>query len=181
MNAVPDTTGRPERRRQLAAIAAIATALATVVVAAVTLWSYWDDLVLSLVCLGVAVVAAWYVLATRGARRVVAVFVLVVAIVGVIVFVTGDRGLLLLLAVAVLAFTTAGLARFALHADRTSLRDAAPPGIEVPAAVHPVLLYNPKSGGGKADVEFVAAAEARGIRADRPHPTPPTSNSSPGT
>jgi diacylglycerol kinase family enzyme len=27
-----------------------------------------------------------------------------------------------------------------------------------------VLLYNPKSGGGKADPEFVAAAEARGIR-----------------
>jgi diacylglycerol kinase family enzyme len=165
MQGVYDTTARPDRRRQVAALAAIATALATVVVAAVALWSSWDDLVLSLVCLAVAVVAAWYVLARRGVRRVLAVLVLVAAIVGVIVFVTGDRALLLLLGVAVLAFATAGLARFALRADRASLRDAAPPGVAVPPAARPVLLYNPKSGGGKADAALVAAAEARGIRA----------------
>jgi diacylglycerol kinase family enzyme len=165
MQTVPDTAPTPDRRRRVAALATVATAIATVVIAGITLWSYWDDLVLSLVCLAIAVVAAWYVLASRGVRRVLAVFVLVVAIVGVVVFVTGDRGLLLLLAVAALAFTTAGLARYALHADPASLRSAPPPGVPVPPATHPVLLYNPKSGGGKADAELVAAAEARGIRA----------------
>jgi diacylglycerol kinase family enzyme len=154
-----------DRRRQLAALASLVIAAAAIVAAIVTLWSQWDDLLLALACATVAVVAAWYVLSRRGVTRLIAVLALVFAVGAAIGFLVGERGVLKIVVVVALALAAAGLARYALRVDATSLRTAAPPGVQAPAAQRPVLLYNPKSGGGKADAEFVAAAEARGIRA----------------
>jgi diacylglycerol kinase family enzyme len=152
-------------RRQLAALASLVTAAAAIVGAVVTLWSHWDDLALALVCLVVAVVAAWYVLSRHGVVRIVAAVVLVVAVVAAVVFLVGDQGVLKIAIVVALALATAGLARYALRVDQQSLRVAEPPGVASQPAQRPVLLYNPKSGGGKANPQFVAAAEVRGIRA----------------
>jgi diacylglycerol kinase family enzyme len=152
------------RSRQLAALAAIAAAVAALALIVTTLWSHWQDLLAAVLGVGLAVVAAWYVLSTRGTRRALAVVVLVVALVGAFAFLIGDGGVALIAATVALALAAGGLARYALHVDPASLRRAAPPGTPVPPAGRPVLLYNPKSGGGKADPEFVAAAEARGIR-----------------
>jgi len=151
--------------RRLAAIGSLLTAAAAVVAAVAVLWAQWDDLVLALVCLVVAVVAAWYVLSRNGLVRAGAAVALVVAIGAAIAFLVGEYGVLLIVTATMLALATAGLARYALAVDSQSLRDAAPPGTPAPAGVHPVLLYNPKSGGGKADAAFVAEAERRGIRA----------------
>lgn len=154
-----------DRRRQAAALASLATAVAAIVVAVVTLWSHWDDLLLALACLAVGVVAAWYVLSRRGVTRIVAAATLVVAIGAAIVFLVGEHGVLMLTIAVALALATAGLARYALRVDQQSLRSAPPPGAPTATARQPVLLYNPKSGGGKANAEFVAEAERRGIRA----------------
>jgi diacylglycerol kinase family enzyme len=56
------------------------------------------------------------------------------------------------------------LARYSLERDRASLISAPTPGVPVPAATHPVLIMNLKSGGGKAE-KFKLADEcrARGI------------------
>jgi diacylglycerol kinase family enzyme len=50
-----------------------------------------------------------------------------------------------------------------LRYDPRSLREQAPPGVRMPPPSHPILLCNPRSGGGKADTAFVAAAHDRGI------------------
>ena len=152
-------------KRRLAALASLVTAAAAIAVAVVVLWSQWDDLALALVCLVVAVVAAWYVLSRHGAARVLAAVVLVLAIGAAFGFLVGEHSVVMIVAALLLALATAGLARFALAVDPASLRTAAPPGVPTEPARRPVLLYNPKSGGGKADAEFVAAAEQRGIRA----------------
>jgi diacylglycerol kinase family enzyme len=67
---------------------------------------------------------------------------------------------------AALGVLSIAAARSALHTGIDELRAAPTPGSPVPAAVHPVLLMNPKSGGGKA-VQFDLAGEcaARGIQA----------------
>jgi diacylglycerol kinase family enzyme len=155
----------PDRRRQLAALASLVTAVAAITAAVVTLWSHWDDLLLALVSLTVAVVAAWYVLSRRGLVRGIAMVALVVAVGAAVAFLLGENGVLLIVIVVALALAAAGLARYALQVDAGSLRTSGPPGVQTAAAQRPVLLYNPKSGGGKANAAFVAAAEARGIRA----------------
>ncbi len=152
-------------KRRLAAIASLVAAAASVAVAVVFLWSQWDDLALALVCLVVAVVAAWYVLSRHGAQRIIAAVVLVVAVGAALAFLVGEHSIVMIVVGLVLAIVTAALARYALAVDPASLRTATPPGVPAPPAQRPVLLYNPKSGGGKADPEFVAAAEERGIRA----------------
>ena len=151
--------------RRLAAIGSLVAAAAAVGAAVAVLWAQWDDLVLAIVCLVVAVVAAWYVLSRNGLVRASAAVALVLAIGAAIAFLVGEYGVLLIVIATLLALATAGLARYALAVDTQSLREAAPPGTPSPAAVRPVLLYNPKSGGGKADAAFVAEAERRGIRA----------------
>ena len=155
----------PVIARRVAAIGALITAVAAVAAAVAVLWAQWDDLVLALVCLVVGVIAAWYVLSRNGMVRAGAAVALVAAIGAAIAFLVGEYGVLLLVVATLLALATAGLARYALAVDPQSLRQSAPPGTAAPAAVRPVLLYNPKSGGGKADAAFVAEAERRGIRA----------------
>jgi len=152
-------------KRRIAALASLVAATAAVTVAVVFLWSQWDDLVLALVCLVVAVVAAWYVLSRHGAARGVAAGVLVLAIAAALAFLVGEHSIVMIVVGLLLALATAALARYALSVDPQSLRVAAPPGVPAPPARQPVLLYNPKSGGGKADAKFVTAAEERGIRA----------------
>jgi diacylglycerol kinase family enzyme len=77
---------------------------------------------------------------------------------------TADRRGLPLVAVFALVLASAAAARFALHRDPRTLRATPVAGKPAPKPNHPVLLMNPKSGGGKAErFHLVDECRARGI------------------
>jgi diacylglycerol kinase family enzyme len=150
-------------KERFAALGAIAAAVAAVVAAVVLLWNEWSALLVAFVFLVVATVAAWYALSRRGVTRAVAAVVMLGALVGALVSLVRDHSLWRIALVLVLGLAAAALARVALGAGRTELRTQTPPGVSVGAAIRPVLIANPKSGGGKANDAFLAEARGRGI------------------
>jgi len=139
-------------RRQASAIAAIGLGLATVVFAILVAiedfpWGVWIVL-----CLLVAAAAAWFGLVRRSLARLVGVLVAVAGLGGAIVLIAIHGSIVNDLVVLAGALLTLGAARaaFVVH---VSLPEALAPK-------QPVLFYNPKSGGGKAE-RFHLADEAR--------------------
>ena len=106
----------------------------------------------------IAFAAAWYGLLRTGAARVLGVAIAVVALAAtVVVLITdGDHVVQALVILAGIALALAATrAAFSVHVP---LADARPPE-------HPVLFFNPKSGGGKAErFNLAEEARARGIR-----------------
>ncbi len=143
-------------KRRLAAIGALLFGLASLVLAiAVAVGSFPHGLTV-LACLIVGAVAAWYGVTRRGISRVAGLLVAAVLIAGAIVLVIVENRLLedlLILAGFWLALACAGAA-FAVHVPL--------PAVERPR--RPVLFFNPRSGGGKAERFHLAdEARARGI------------------
>ncbi|HUO69751.1 MAG TPA: diacylglycerol kinase family protein, partial [Solirubrobacteraceae bacterium] len=105
-----------------------------------------------LVCLVLAVCAAWYGVRRRDPVRTVGLVVAALLVLGAIVLVIVERQLLenLLVLVAVVAALAAAKLAFRVHVHWP----------RAPAPSHAVLFYNPKSGGGKAE-KFHLADEAR--------------------
>jgi diacylglycerol kinase family enzyme len=149
--------------RRLWAGAALLTGIASVTVAAVVLWNNWAALLGALVAVVVATMAVWYVLTRHGVARVVAGLVALGALVVALGTLLRRHSVAGIVVVLLLAIATATLARVALRTDRMALRTESPPGRPVGAARHPVLILNPRSGGGKADPRFADTATARGI------------------
>ncbi|HEX2375598.1 MAG TPA: diacylglycerol kinase family protein [Actinomycetota bacterium] len=116
-----------------------------------------------LVSLGVGTAA--YAVTRTGLRRTVAAVVAVLALVAGIVLQVVAVGSLLGLVLVVALIVVGGLAtRYALGRDLASLKQSPTPGVPVGPAAHPVLLMNPKSGGGKVDrFHLVEEATRRGI------------------
>ena len=105
-----------------------------------------------LVCLLLAVAAAWWALVRRGSARLVGAAIAVVLLVGAVVLVVVEGHVLenaLVLAGLVISVAAASRA-FVVRADL-------PAGSPL---TRPVLFYNPKSGGGKSE-RFHVAREAR--------------------
>ena len=160
------STAPSARDRVLAAVALLAAAAAVLVVVVAAL-DNGRGLVVALLGAVVVVGAGWTAVSRRGTGRAVALLVaagglaLLLASIG-IADVVWWRGF----GAAALGVLSIAAARSALHTGIDELRAAPTPGSPVPAAVHPVLLMNPKSGGGKA-VQFDLAGEcaARGIQA----------------
>ncbi len=150
--------------RRLCAAGSLLAATAAIVVAVLVLWKSWGALVGALVLMVVATMAIWYVLTRTGVVRVVAALIAVAAIVTAFATLIGGHGVAGIVAIVVLAGIAAGLARVALRTDAAALRTEVPAGVPVGAASDPVLILNPRSGGGKADPEFAEQARARGIR-----------------
>jgi diacylglycerol kinase family enzyme len=154
------------RDRIWAAIALLAAASAALVVVVAALDNI-GGLVVALLGAAVLVGAGWAAVSRRGTGRVVALLLaacglaLLLASIGI-----ADVLWWRALGAAALGVLSVAAARSALHTGIDALRAAPTPGSPVPAAVHPVLLMNPKSGGGKA-VQFDLAGEcaARGIQA----------------
>jgi hypothetical protein len=97
------------------------------------------------------------------ARRLSAIVALVAPVAMLAVAVVGlvQRPLLLLIALVAVA---AAATRHALGRDLTSLKSGPTPGTSMGPAVRPVLLMNPRSGGGKVErFHLVAEARRRGI------------------
>jgi diacylglycerol kinase family enzyme len=138
--------------RRLAAVVSIGLLAAAVVLAVVLAVQGFPRGLSVLACVVVALAAAWWALVRRGFARVVGAVVAVVLLVGAVVLVVlegrvlADALLLAGLVVSVAAASRAFVVRAQLPAGSPLKR--------------PVLFYNPKSGGGKAE-RFQVAREAR--------------------
>jgi diacylglycerol kinase family enzyme len=158
--------GRPPLTRRVAALAAIA-GLAGAMVSVGFAVIRGDAWRLPVVLLSVMamVIGLWYLLSRRGAASLVGAAMAAVGLVAlfVVIFTADYRGLPFLIAI-VLIFVSAGAARYALRRDERTLRAAPKPGKGVARANRPVLLMNPKSGGGKVErYRLIDECQSRGI------------------
>jgi diacylglycerol kinase family enzyme len=158
-------TGRSGIVERGAAWAALGLLVAAVVVLVAGTVQQVGALLLVLLGLLVAVTAGWYAVSRRGLARWVALALLVVSLVPLIwgIVLVDLRPVRVILTL-VFAALSVGCARVALGRTVRARRQAmqALPAAQRPA--HPVLIINPRSGGGKAD-RFRLADEcsARGI------------------
>jgi diacylglycerol kinase family enzyme len=132
--------------RRVAAIIALLALLATVVWVVLGALSRWTVLLASAALISVLVVSAWYLVSRRGATRIIAGVVGAAALVGfVLVMVTSEsvRILVVALLLAALSIVAAG---YALRRGPQPAELAA-----APRPRRPVLLMNPRSGGGKVE------------------------------
>jgi diacylglycerol kinase family enzyme len=139
------------RARQAAAVAALLLATGAIVLAAVVSVQEFPRGLVALACVAVGAAGAWYGLLRRGVARIAGLTVAALGAGATLVLLLNDRLLETVLIVAALALSVA-CARVAFGV-RAELPRA-------PAPRHPVLVYNPRSGGGKAE-RFSLATEAR--------------------
>jgi diacylglycerol kinase family enzyme len=149
--------------RRICALGALLCGAAAVVAVVVVLWNNWAPLLGTVLLVGVALMAAWYVVTRRGVVRLAATVVAVAAITVAVATLIRNHSVGDLVVMAVLVALFGWLAREALRADPITMPDQASRGMRVGAARRPVLILNPHSGGGKADDTFADAARARGI------------------
>ena len=125
--------------RRLWALTALVVGTATVVLGVVVSVQRFPSGLVVLACVVVAGAAGWYGLLRRGAARAVGMGVAALALLGALVLVLTQGGLLLdlLVVVGLLATSAATRATQTVHVD---LPKAAAPR-------HPVLFFNPRSGG----------------------------------
>jgi diacylglycerol kinase family enzyme len=144
----------PRRARQAAAIGAIVLGVVGLGLAFVVAVQEFPRGLIALGCVALAGAGAWYGVLRRGAARVLGLAVGALGLGAAILLLISDRLLEELLVGAALVLSLA-CARAAF-----SFRTRLP---RVPAPQRPVLFFNPKSGGGKAE-HFKVAAEARARR-----------------
>ena len=150
--------------RRLSAIVTLVAVVAVLAVAVVGLIQRPLVLVVAIACLGVAIGAAAYALTRTGARRLVAAVVAILALAVPLALVVAYGRLLQLLLLVALVAVAAVATRHALGRDLTSLKSGPTPGTVVGPTVRPVLLMNPRSGGGKVErFHLVEEARRRGI------------------
>jgi diacylglycerol kinase family enzyme len=146
-----------------AIVALVATVAVTALLVAVLARSL-AGLVTAIVCLLVAVGAGAYAVTRTGARRAVAAAVAILALLAPLVLVVVHGRLLELVSLIALMAVTGAATRYALGRDIKSLRSGPTPGVSVGPAARPVLLMNPKSGGGRVErFHLVEQARRRGI------------------
>lgn len=160
--------GENEQPRGGARLAATVTLLA--LAAAVVLVVFgaarnWRGLILTLAGLVVVVVAGWSAVSRRGGARLAAAIV-ALAGVGLLIagFVVADMNALRLTATVVLAIVSVVGARIALGRTTRAMKRVVAATTPAAPARRPVLIMNPKSGGGKAEKFHLAdECRARGI------------------
>ena len=135
--------GRPSPMRRAAAAVALAALIAALLYLAVAALHNWPILLLSVLSLGVAVKAGWYILSRRGTVRAAASGVAALALLVFIVVVIASEGLIVLAIGLGLAAVSIGAASYALSPAPAYALERAP------RARHPVLLMNLRSGGGR--------------------------------
>jgi len=138
-----------ERVAAVVALLALACALALLLIGIV---QHFVSVILAVLALLVFVTAGWYAVSRRGAVRVIALAVIVVAVAGFITtIVFADITFYMLAAVVVLAAVSVLAARLALGRNARALRAASLQLAPAARPRRPVLIMNPKSGGGKAE------------------------------
>ena len=144
------------KHRRVTAVASLVLFVAASVVAAVEVVRDFPRGLVAIALLVAGVAAAWQAVRRRGrARHVLLVSVLLLLVGAVVVVLTGERVGVGLVAVALLLVSVA-LAR-RVFGVRVALPAADPPK-------RPIVIWNPKSGGGKAVSNHLAdEARKRGI------------------
>ncbi|MGZ6621982.1 MAG: diacylglycerol/lipid kinase family protein [Solirubrobacteraceae bacterium] len=137
--------------RRAAAIGALLLGFGGFALAVVVAVQEFPRGLIALACVALAAVAAWFGVLRRGAVRVAGLSVGVLGLGAAILLLLSDRLLEEVLVVGALALS--GVCARAAFGLRVHLPQVAPPR-------RPVLFFNPKSGGGKAE-RFSLAAEAR--------------------
>ena len=138
--------------RRLAAVVSIVLLAAAVVLAVVLAVQGFPRGLSVLACVVVALAAAWWALVRRGFARVVGAVAAAVLLVGAVVLVVLE-GRVLENALVLVGLVVSVAAASRAFAVRAQLPAGSP-------LKRPVLFYNPKSGGGKAE-RFQVAREAR--------------------
>ena len=151
--------------RRVSAVVAFVAIVAMIAIMAAVLAQHLLWMLAAIVCVVAAIGAAAYAITRTGTRRVVALAVAALALVAPIVLVVVQGSLLWLLVVLIALVSIAGVTtRYALGRDIASLKSGPIPGVDVGPAARPVLLMNPKSGGGKVErFGLVPEARRRGI------------------
>ena len=142
--------------RRLAAIVSLVLLAASVVLAVVVGVQGFPRGLTVLACVVLALLAAWWALVHRGAARYAAAAAAGVSLAGAVVLVVLEGRVLedLLILAGVVLSVAAARRVFTVH---VRLSVVSPPK-------RPVLFYNPKSGGGKAErFEVAREARARGV------------------
>jgi hypothetical protein len=138
-------------RNRAAAIGALLLGLGGLGLAVVVAAQEFPRGLIALACVALAVAAAWYGVLRRGPARVAGLVVGALGLGAAIALLARERLFEELLVVAALVLSCAcARAAFGFRAQLP----------RVPAPGRPVLFFNPKSGGGKAE-RFAVAAEAR--------------------
>ncbi len=139
-------------RRRVAALAALVTGIASLVLAVVVAIKNFPNGISVLACLVLALAAAWFGIRRRGTATALALAAAALLVVGAIALIVVEGSLLenVLVLASICIAGAAAAGAFAIH-------------VQLPAAPrpqHPVLFMNPRSGGGKAE-RFHLADEAR--------------------
>jgi diacylglycerol kinase family enzyme len=145
----------PKRAGQAAAIGALVLGLGALGLAVVVAVQEFPRGLIAFGCVVFAATGAWYGILRRGAARILGLAVGVLGLGVMILLLIGDRLVEeLLVAAALVLGLVCARAAFGVRAHLP----------QVPAPQRPVLFFNPKSGGGKAERFKVAdEARARGI------------------
>jgi diacylglycerol kinase family enzyme len=141
-----ETDGKPSWLRRVAAAVALTALVAALIYLVWAALYRWHVVLIGVVPLGVAVVAAWYILSRRGVARAIAAVVAAFAVLVFAVLVVASESMRVLVTGLVLGAVSVGATSYALRL--TDVASAAELGLN---ARHPVLLINLKSGGGKAE------------------------------
>jgi diacylglycerol kinase family enzyme len=151
--------------RRVTAVVALLAPLAVLAVVVVALVRRPLTLVLAVACVSIGVGAAAYAITRTGIRRTLAAVLAVLALATAVVLLFAAAGGLLVLGLVVaLLLLGAAATRHALGRDIKSLKSSPTPGTAVGPAARPVLLMNPKSGGGKVErFNLVEEARRRGV------------------
>ena len=142
----PVAGGKPNWLRRVAAAVALAALVAALTYLVWAALYRWHVVLISVAPLGIAVIAAWYILSRRGLTRAIAAVVAALAVLAFAVVVVASQSMRVLVVGLVLAAVSVGATNYALRL--TEVASAAELGQN---ARHPVLLMNLKSGGGKAE------------------------------
>ena len=158
--------GSPPTALRLRAFSVLALAcyVAGVVALAVALRDHFVVLTLTVAAVVLLLIAAWFTLVGRGARRALAALVTAGLVIGIVVALVAYGAVLDIVVVAALFAAASLLTRFSLALDRRALRAAALTGPLTTRPLHPVLIMNPRSGGGKVlSFDLHHEAARRGI------------------
>jgi len=146
--------GNPHR---LAALAALASAAVLAILSIDIVLSQFPRGLIVLACLVIALTAAWYGLTRTGGARLLGAGIAILAVAAMVAVLIADGDHIVQALVIVVGL---GLMLFATQ----SAFRAHVPHHRAPDPHRPVLFYNPKSGGGKAEKFHLAdEARARGI------------------
>ena len=156
------TSTRPTIAQRLAAVVAIVALVIAVAIVAIVALDDLGNIIVASVGLALAVVGCWYSLSRQGVVRLVASGLIVVGIAMVIVtLAVGEAKLWPWVLAAFAASVSASTAGYALRSSRRREEASVDAGASpAPRPQMPVLLMNPKSGGGKA-VKFELERECR--------------------